>query len=206
MNNIAFDFDGVICDVHHIFRGHFWDMFGHNIAKEEDQKDFQFTLPASPHYEHWWWREIPVAIVKYQHISPPVHGSIEALESIYKKYGTIQIITAREPSDSVMQVTKLWCEKTFPFEYDITFLGKSEEKYSVMKEKGIEYFVDDRYKTAQEAADQLKVSFLFNAPWNDSQYRKGFLKCNVYRVNNLFEMKYYLDGFNFIDTLGTVNA
>lgn len=189
MKNIAFDFDGVICDVHHIFRGHFWDMFHHNIAKEHDQKDFNFTLTDSPNYESWWWQEIPVAIVKYQHIAPPVHGSIEALQKIYDDYGTIQIITAREPSNAVMQVTKLWCEQVFDFEYDITFLATSEAKYAVMKEKGIEYFVDDRLKTANEAAPQLKKSFLFNAPWN----RKRPTALNVWRVNDLMEMKQVID-------------
>ena len=188
MNNIAFDFDGVICESYNIFRGHFWDMFGHAIAKEADHHVYEMTLSEDPMYEPWWWREIPVAIAKYQHICPPVNGSLVALHKISRDFHgvPIQIITAREPSDAVKQVTYLWCDLNFTFDYEITFCSTSEDKLAIMKEKNIEYYVDDRFKTAVELAPIMKRSYLFNAPWN---IRDDKLPANVKRIDSLWEMR-----------------
>lgn len=191
MSNFAFDFDGVICDVHHIFRGHYWDMFGTIIAKEDQQTDFSFTITESEYFEDWWWDEIPVAIARYQHICPPYAGALECLKSFYKDYGEpIHIITARETSNAVMQVTRLWCEQAFDFDYEITFTPTSEAKTDILVEADVAYFIDDRFKTAQALADVVDTSYLLNRKWNE---RETPLKDNVERVNSLWEMKKSLD-------------
>lgn len=188
---IAFDFDGVISDVYHIFRGHYWDMFGFNMETRNDHHRFEFNLKESEFYEDWWWKEIPVAIAQYQHICPPIQESIEALKAIYEKYGDIVIITAREPSDAVMQVTKLWCEKVFDFPYEIHFVADSKQKKRELMRLGIIYYVDDRWKTAQHLSEILDISFLFDSPWNRG--RKEQLNENVIRIDSLWRMKDILD-------------
>jgi len=192
---IAFDFDGVISDTYHIFRGHFWDVFGENIDTELNHKSFDMGLSKFEGYEPWWWKEIPVAITRYQHICPPIHNSIEAINSIYYDYDMeyILIITAREPSDAVMQVTKLWCHQNLPFPTEIEF---SEDKLEVIKRRNVRYFIDDRFKTAQDLSSVLQYSYLLNSPWN---LRDTPLNDNVIRVNTIWEMKNHMGLQNIYD-------
>lgn len=194
---IAFDFDGVISDTYHIFRGHFFDVFGENIEKESDHISFDLGLSNFEGYEPWWWHEIPVAITRYQHICPPIHGSIQAINAIYMAFDMeyVQIITAREPSHAVMQVTKLWCHQNLPFPTEIEFVSKSSEKLEFIEKTGIEYFVDDRFKTAAALAPVLHYSYLLNSPWN---HRHTPLPMNVVRVDNLWEMKNHLQETVFV--------
>lgn len=189
---IAFDFDGVVCDVHHIFRGHFWDTFGVIIDKESEQNTFEFGgLREDENYEDWWWDEIPVAIAKYQHICPPYKFAIDAMRKIYFTFDLpyIQIVTAREPSKAVMQVTQLWCQQNFTFPYKIDFCASSEEKTEILELMEIKYFVDDRFKTAQSLAPILRTSYLLNQSWNK---RKTPLLPNVERIDTLWDMNHHL--------------
>jgi hypothetical protein len=188
---IGFDFDGVICDVQHIFRGHFFDKFGVVIDTAETQPTYGFSIEDSPDFEPWWWDEIPVAIAKYQHICPPFAGAIYALEAIYTHFTLpyIQIITAREASNAVMQVTRLWCDQNFTFPYQIDFCATSDEKTELIGFFDIKYYIDDRFKTAQELAPKLKISYLMNRKWNE---RDTPLNSNVERVDTLWQMKNHL--------------
>lgn len=192
-SGIAFDFDGVICDAYDIFRGHYFELFGHNMETVQDHKQFEFDIIHNEHFEDWWWKEIPVAIAQYQHIAPPTHGSSEALKAFYEKYGEVVIITAREPSDAVMQVTKLWCDKVFDFPYEIHFVASSSEKKKAIMREGIRYYIDDRFKTAQSLSEILHYSFLFDRPWN----RRPIIYDNVIRVGTLWQMMEHL---NLIDS------
>jgi uncharacterized HAD superfamily protein len=188
---IGIDFDGVICDVHHIFRGHYFDRFGVILDREEEQSTFEFkSMITHPDYSPVWWDEIPVAISKYQHIAPPYKGAIEALDAIRVQFDLpfIQIITAREPSIAVMTVTHLWCANNFPFPYQIDFCATSEEKADVMAMHDIEYFIDDRLKTANTLAPGLKVSYLLERNWNK---RRKVAK-NVKRVKTIWAMKNHI--------------
>jgi hypothetical protein len=191
---IAFDFDGVICDVHHIFRGHFWDRFGVIVHKDCDQHTYDFDgIKEAPDYEPWWWDEIPVAIAKYQHICPPFKGAIEAMSAMYYAFDLeyIQIVTARDSGDAVKQVTDLWCRRYFTFPYKIDYCDISEEKADILKLMDIEYFVDDRFKTAMTLAPNLKYSYLLNQTWNKRETPP--LRSNVERINTLWDMKRHLD-------------
>jgi hypothetical protein len=188
---IAFDFDGVVCDVHHIFRGHFFDRFGVIVHKDYEQRSYNFDgIKQAPNYEPWWWDEIPVAIAKYQHICPPFKGAIEAMLAIYNTFELeyVQIVTARV--SATRQVTDLWCRQNFTFPYKIDYCDASEEKADILKLMDIEYYVDDRFKTAQELAPNLKYSYLLNSPWNK---RETPLLPNVERINTLWDMKRHLE-------------
>lgn len=189
-SGIAFDFDGVICDAYNIFRGHYFDCFGHNMEPEEEHHQFEFDIVNNDCFEDWWWKEIPVAIAQYQHIAPPTPGSPEALKAFYQTFGEVIIITAREPSDAVMQVTKHWCDAVFEFPYEIHFVASSQEKRKEMLRLGIKYYVDDRLKTAIELSEILHTSYLFNRPWNTNRLHG---KDNIKRVDSLWQMKSHLD-------------
>ncbi len=188
---IAFDFDGVICNTNPILEGHFFDIYGENVKKNQTIYEFK-TVKPNPCFDETYWQEIPVAIVNYQHIAPAVHGSIEALEAFWVDYDMdyIQIITARESSLSVKQVTYNWCDRHFRFPYKIRYCDNSEDKQQIMLDMGVDIFVDDRFKTAQCLSSVLSVSYLFNQPWNK---RDTKLNDNVQRINSLWEMKHDLD-------------
>ena len=74
---LGFDFDGVISDTYNIFRGHFYDMYNVDMGSDRDHHNFEFKVYGVESDEYW--KEIPVAIAMYQHICPPVRGSIEGM-------------------------------------------------------------------------------------------------------------------------------
>ena len=105
-------------------------------------------------------------------------------------------VTAREPSHPVKQATYKWLEKhlnshpTLEVEYEVIFVESSTDKVKVLADRGIRYFVDDRYRTCHTLAPQLTMMFMFNQAWNTGRPAKAQ---NIKRINDLMEMVDFLD-------------
>lgn len=179
---IAFDFDGVICNSYDVFRGHFYDVYGYDMGSAEEHHCFKFNIP----YEDYW-KEIPVAITRYQHIMPGIQDSINTLIAYYEQIKTpIHIITAREPSQAVMQVTHKWLKKHLKVPYTCDFLSSSKAKKDFILQHEIQYFVDDRRKTCINLSEVVDYCFMFKQPWNDQKYRNDKLPENVLRIGSIY--------------------
>lgn len=187
---IGFDFDGVISDTYSIFRGHFYDVYGVDMGNEFDHHSYEFIVEGVSPEDYW--KEVPVAIAMYQHICPAVKGSIEGMTRYYdteiNERKPLQIITAREPSQPVMQATYKWLNKHLPVPYEVTFLRSSTEKKFTIMDKGINYFIDDKRSTCIELSEIIPLSFMLKQPWNDAQYRHDKLPDNVIPVFSINEM------------------
>lgn len=183
-DNVGFDFDGVISDTYNIFRGHFWDAFDIDIGSWQNQRKFMFDAPGIPFEKQW--AEIQVAIIKYQQLCPACEGSIEALQNYHnKRERPIYILSAREPSSTMEMVTRTWLDKHLKIPYELQLVDMSEDKRAILIDREIKYYVDDRFKTVNELADILDISFLFRQPRN---FGRTITKQNIKRVDNLTEM------------------
>lgn len=188
MNDTAFDLDGVIMDSIDIFRMHFWDVYGVDMGEPKNHhRQFNFVeMDAHGIGYETFGPEIPVALAKYHHIIPPVEHSIEALETWHHGMGEeILFVTAREPSHPVKQATHKWLRKHLDLPYEVIFVESSTDKKQVLKDRGIKYFVDDRYRTCHALAPQLTMMFMFNQPWNTGRPATA---TNIKRISSLNEM------------------
>jgi uncharacterized HAD superfamily protein len=80
------------------------------------------------------------------------------------------------------KATRIWLDKHLDIPYEIIFTGSSSKKAEILKDRGIEYFIDDRFRTIDEIAPVLKIAFLYNQPWNQGREPRS---SNVIRVNDL---------------------
>jgi hypothetical protein len=190
----AFDLDGVVMDSIDIFRMHFWDVFGIDMGEPKiHHNQFNFIeLESKGLGYETFGPEIPVALAKYHHIIPPVEGSIKALERFHFDMGEpLLFVTAREPSHPVKQATYRWLDHALVgAKYEVIFVESSTDKVQVLKDRGINYFVDDRYRTCHTLCEQLTMMFMFNQNWNTGRPVKV---ANIQRINDLMEMIDFLD-------------
>ena len=64
-----------------------------------------------------------------------------------------------------------------------------------MKLFEIQYYIDDRFKTAQSLAPHLKYSYLLTRRWN---IRDTALLPNVERVDTIWDMDRHLQTLNLV--------
>ena len=103
----------------------------------------------------------------------------ETLMQIFKlTREKILFVTAR--SETNWRPTLKMLRKEFyglPFE-----VVYSNDKRSVLQDRGINYFVEDRFKTCETCAPVLDLMFCINQHWNQG---RNFVNKNIIRVDNI---------------------
>jgi len=159
-NNIAFDLDSTLVDLTTVFNTVLDEMFpGHRKLNVDS---FQIhTEPALTNKEIWWvFYEVFPRVKDLK----PFPGAIETLEKLYQYTGDpISIITAR-PMNFATETYRLVHRIMGSIPYSLHITQDSREKIKYLH--GIDYFVDDRRRTAIELAENGKHVYLVDRPWN----------------------------------------
>jgi len=119
----------------------------------------------------------------------PIKSSINALPKILEFFNQkyIPIITSR--NKNLFNCTKEWCYNNLTVPFQLFFTdGIDADKLKIILENDIHYFVDDRFKTANDIAPFIKTSFLINYEWNFDRD----VHPNVIRQNNLTQVLKHL--------------
>ena len=183
MNRIAFDLDQVVINTYNIIADGLYKHFGLYFP-EEEHHEFNFDIPNVD------WividKVITDILMQENDNALPLNNSIQYLKEIYAiTKRSLIFITSR--SDVTWNVTNKWIWKYLDEPYKLLFTNhKSKVEYLI--ENRIDYFVDDRYKTAIECSPYLKKMFLYDQTWN----RNRPVPKNVIRIKNLQDiLKYF---------------
>lgn len=182
---VGFDLDDVILDFHGVLNLYHNERFGTSFSKEhftswhvhdlwgcskEEAANRILDFYESP--EHW--KAIPMV------------GAVEAVKNL-KHFHELHIITAK-PED-LRERTLKWLDKYFLDMFSgVHFAnhlggGPRRSKGEVAKEFGIEIFVEDALKNAEDVASYDIPVLLFDSPWN-----QGEVKAPITRVHSWDEI------------------
>lgn len=123
------------------------------------------------------------------HLIKPYPDAVEFLPLIARDIGEITFVTAR--NEKYRQSTIDWLSTYFSFPYYLEHKNSSA-KSEFIKNEGFGAFVEDRFRTANEAAELGINTYLITRQWN----RKRDAHKDVKRVKNL--------GVVYIDLLYTI--
>ncbi|MEA3223111.1 MAG: hypothetical protein U9P49_08110 [Thermodesulfobacteriota bacterium] len=165
---IAFDFDGVVADT---FRG-FIDIAKSRYEINIDYEDVtQYQIENALNIDPEIVAEIIEILSNHPHEIdlPPNQGAIDVLEMI-SSISSPLFVTARPYSAPV----KLWFKRHFPDRFseniEIVATGENTEKLPVLKDRGINYFIDDRIDTCFLLLKEGITPIVYDQPWNREEH------------------------------------
>lgn len=111
-----------------------------------------------------FFKQYYIEIIKKVKIKPLVTETIDKLK---KGNNKIYIITARRKREEneIENITKKWLDKNKIY-YDELYIN-AKEKFSLVNELSIDYFIDDSYKNCKEVLEKTKAQvFMIETKFN----------------------------------------
>lgn len=184
---IALDIDGVVADSIKLLRTIIRYNYGINI----DDHILTYQIPEIyPSLDIGALFED--VILNFGHAVEPYSDAIEACQLLLEKNSfPLIFLTARR--ESLKELTKDWIAQNLRLPKDSfsVILRGSKDKQLYIKNSGIQFFVEDRLRTANQIAEieSVEKSYLINRKWNIGRD----VHTKVVRKNNLLEcVKDYL--------------
>jgi phosphoglycolate phosphatase-like HAD superfamily hydrolase len=157
----AFDIDGVIANFDEAFRSHIKEKF--KVTELGDISNFKYEIEGVTDEEVW--EEVKHVINKKSYRIRPYSDAIHMVRDVYKKTKRpIHFLTARPKETEHM--TLRWLQHWIQVPFSLTANVGSTHKGRHLVKRGFDGLVEDRYRTAVDAAKHLKKVILFNRPWN----------------------------------------
>ena len=179
--NIAFDLDNCLINfsqgLHEVFAEHGY----------RDVKNDKFLIVTDPEMSKNKRNKMFRQTYKEHHRTPPMPGASTLLEILHaQSQQPILIVTSRPIwcAHYTHELVSSFCDVP----YIIAFAHPAFGKGAYLN--GIEYFVEDRRKTAMELAARGKKIFKPRWYWNKMEEHQ-----NVYEITNMVDLLNYADKF-----------
>jgi 5'(3')-deoxyribonucleotidase len=121
----------------------------------------------------------------YTAILKPMPGAPEVLTKVSRNHSPVLLVTARPYPGPIYD----WIDKTVslnPSDVEIITTGSHDGKGTVLVDRGIDYFVEDRLETCYSLQAAGVIPILFKQPWNRMEH--PFIE-----VDNWFELESLID-------------
>jgi uncharacterized HAD superfamily protein len=185
---IALDIDGVVADSITLLRSIIRYSYGIEINDHISSYQIPEIFPLlnmGAFFED--------CLLTFSHAVEPYPDAKEACQLLLEKNSfPLIFLTARR--QSLKELTKEWINQKLELPKDSfsVIMKSSFDKQNYIKNSGIEYFVEDRFRTANQIAeiDFVKKSYLINRKWNMGR-EAHYKVCRKY--NLLSCVKDYLD-------------
>jgi len=182
--NIAYDFDGVLCNSTPAFHLFWKEKYGWDIW-DCGQPSFNLPLPADYDMKNIH-SDIKEALNKFQHYCLPYSFAMEMMREFAREYNEQPIIITARPQGNT-GVTDEWLKHWLGIPFTLVHCEGHGSKAEVVAEYGIKYYVEDRFRTVNQLTSCEKV-FMPDRPWNTGRTPQDF----VLRVNNLVDVWDYI--------------
>lgn len=169
LEQIGFDFDGVIADTATTFL-HIADQeYGYNSLTKEDITNFELenciNIPKDTIEQIF----TDILTDSLGTGLKPMEGAVEVLSSCLR-HSPITIITARPIKGPVHDWLATYFDKEFLGDIKVVATGDHDDKLRYINANGIKYFVDDRVATCLLLAEEDIHPIVFNQPWNRGRH------------------------------------
>jgi len=173
-SELAFDIDGVFADTMSLFIEIAHEDFGINNLKYKDITEYDLRNLAG--IDAQICIEIIMRILEGRHSGTlnALEGAAEVLKRVNQRHCPTLFVTARPNADQAAGwiLNKLGLD---PDKIDVVATGSFDDKQAVLRQNGIQYFVEDRLETCFTLMDAGITPILFKQPWN----RKPHPFCEV---------------------------
>ncbi len=164
-NRLAFDIDGVVADTMHLFLDIAREDFNIPDLQYEDIKCYM--LEECLNLDEAVIEAIVVKLLDGSRDAGlrPIPGAPAVLERLGAHHGPVRFVTARPDDEAIRE----WMHRIMPLSpsrLDITATGSFEAKATVLREKGVSHFVEDRLETCFLLKEEGVTPVLFKQPWN----------------------------------------
>lgn len=188
---IGIDIDGVIADSDVALRQAILDSYGVHIPPC-GERSYTPKVEGVPYEDVL--RTINNRIADDEIL--PFDGTIEAMNILHEAIREpITLITARP--EYIRDHTLDWLKTHFPdVRFDVIF---SEDKLGPSRERNINVFIEDRFKTANDLANYMQGVYLVNRPWNENRevhwkvIRVDSFQDAIRRYLGIVKKKYHLE-------------
>lgn len=169
VNEIGFDFDGVIADTAATFIEIASKKYGYNSFEVEDITNFELEECINVPRELVEKIFTEILVDSLGTGLQPMRGAVETL-SAFARQTKVTIITARP----VKQPVHDWLETYFATplldKIQVVATGDHDDKIRHIHANKIKYFVDDRVATCRSLVEEKIHPIIYNQPWNRGQH------------------------------------
>jgi hypothetical protein len=169
VEEIGFDFDGVIADTAEAFIRLACSEYGYCSFTPEDITNFELENCL----------DIPRELVEKiftdiltdslaTHLLP-MSGSLECLEQ-FTLNCKVNIITARPLQNPVFDWLDCYLSKTAGKNIRVVATGDHNDKVRHIHQHNLKYFIDDRAETCKQLVSENITPFVFTQPWNRDRH------------------------------------
>ena len=169
LNQIGFDFDGVIADTATTFLKIADTQYGYNSLTKEDITNFELEECIN----------IPKDIVERIFTDiltdslgtglQPMEGAVSTL-SEFARYSKLTIITARPIDQPVHDWLETYFDNSLLDNIQVVATGDHNDKIRHIHANGIQFFVDDRVATCQSLISENICPIVYDQPWNAGRH------------------------------------
>lgn len=163
--SIAFDIDSVVADTMHLFLDIAEEEYGETDLRYEDMTCYNLEdcLDLDPII----LQKIIERIMDGNYTAPlhPIDGAAEVLRRLADGFAPIVFVTARPFAGPMTQ----WLPQVLEVDQkdiEIIATGDFDRKVSILLERNISYFIEDRLETCFRLEAEGIIPILFSQPWN----------------------------------------
>ena len=170
INEIGFDFDGVIADTAEAFIRLACNEYGYCDFSRDHITNFELENCL----------DIPASLVEkiFTDILTdslatgllPMPGAVQSLER-FTEIGSVTIITARPLKQPVFAWLEHFFNKPARDNIRIVATGDHNDKVRHIHAMGLKYFIDDRAETCIQLARESISPYVFSQPWNYKRHQ-----------------------------------
>jgi uncharacterized HAD superfamily protein len=169
VEEIGFDFDGVIADTAEAFIRLACTEYGYCSFTLEDITNFELQncLPIPHSLVEKIFTDIleDSLAVRLQ----PMEGAVECLEQ-FTRTSMVTIITARPLYTPVLDWLDCFFTKNAKENIRVIATGDHNDKVRHIHQHSLKYFVDDRAETCNQLAIEDITPYVFTQPWNRNRH------------------------------------
>ena len=169
INELGFDFDGVIADTAEAFIRLACIEHGYCSFTQESITNFEL--------EHCL--DMPQSLIGKIFTDilndslgtglRPMPGAVQSLER-FTETGVVTIITARPVIQPVFDWLEHFLSRTTREKIRVVATGDHNDKVRHIHEHNLKFFIDDRAETCMQLAKETIFPFVFSQPWNRNRH------------------------------------
>jgi uncharacterized protein len=176
LDDVLLDFNTTLCTYHNL-------QYGTTLTRDQISS-YSLELAMNVTREEMMKRVLEFYETDHHFNGLPIPGSVESIGILSKKF-PLYIVSAKP--DYLKERSLIWIEQHYPTCFkEVLFTNqfagdasRKKTKSEVCKELGINIFIDDSLKHAEDISKSGVKVYLLNAPWN-----QGDVPENVARMND----------------------